>query len=423
MIGFPIYTRNAPSAHQDSAGSMDDSPEAISQDIDLIGRIGAVPSLLKLICSNTGMGFAAVARVSDSSWTACAVEDHIGFGLAPGGQLELKTTLCFESRNLRAPIYFDHASQDPVYADHHTPRIYSIESYISVPIVRPDGRYFGNLCAIDPRPMSVSEPKTVAMFESFADLIGCQLEIEERQRETELALVDERATAEMREQFIAVLGHDLRNPLSALSTLGELFARRIAEPEIARAGEQIRTTTRRMAGLIDDVLDFARGRVGAGFEVNKTEVSQLAASLGEVVLELRSAHPDRRIVENIHVDGTVWCDCARIQQLLSNLLANALTHGAHDAPVVVESWTKQGWLVISVVNGGEPISAENMARIFEPYWRPETSQVREGLGLGLHICSLIVKAHGGTLQVSSTADLGTQFVARIPAIPGITAIA
>lgn len=402
---------------------MDDTPEAIERDIELIGRISAVPSLLKLICSNTGMGFAAVARVTDKTWTACAVEDHIGFGLAIGGQLAVNSTLCIESRTQRAPIYFDHASQDPVYARHHTPLTYNIESYISVPIVCPDGRYFGNLCAIDPRPMSISDPKTVAMFESFADLIGCQLDIEERQRATELALVDARATAEMREQFIAVLGHDLRNPLSSLSMLGELFARRKSEPEIAKAGEQIRTTTRRMAGLIDDVLDFARGRVGAGFEVTKTPVTNLGVSLAEVVLELRSTQPQRNIVENIHIQDAVWCDCARIQQLLSNLLANALTHGAHEKPVVVEAWTKQGWLVLSVMNGGEPISAENMARIFEPYWRPATTQAREGLGLGLHICSLIVKAHGGTLQVSSTAELGTQFVVRIPAVPGIVAIA
>ena len=131
-----------------------------------MGRISAVPSLLRLICQNTGMGFAAVARVTDGTWTACAVQDDIEFGLVPGGQLDVHTTLCSEARAARQPVVIDHASQDPVYRDHHTPRLYNIESYISVPIVLPNGDYFGNLCAIDPRPRVVSDPRTVTHVHS-----------------------------------------------------------------------------------------------------------------------------------------------------------------------------------------------------------------------------------------------------------------
>ena len=136
---------------------MDDSPDAIRRDVEAVGRISSVPSLLKIICRNTGMGFAAVARVTDGTWTACAVQDDIQFGLLPGGQLDVRTTLCIEARAARKPVVIDHASADPVYRNHHTPRLYNIESYISVPIVRPDGEYFGNLCAIDPRPLRVSD--------------------------------------------------------------------------------------------------------------------------------------------------------------------------------------------------------------------------------------------------------------------------
>ena len=185
----------------------EDSADAIARDVAAVARISAVPSLLRLICQNTGMGFAAVARVTDGTWTACAVQDDIQFGLKPGGQLDVQTTLCSESRAARRPVVIDQASVDPVYAHHHTPRIYGIESYISVPIVRPDGTYFGNLCAIDPRPAIVSDPRTVTMFNVFADLIALQLENDDRQVATESALVDARTTAELREQFIAVLGH------------------------------------------------------------------------------------------------------------------------------------------------------------------------------------------------------------------------
>src|SRR5471030_157656 len=92
-----------------------ETSESLARDIGVITRIGAVPAMLQMICDETGMGFAAVARVTDTTWTACAVQDNIGFGLKPGGQLELHTTLCFESRAARAPIIIDHFAEDATY--------------------------------------------------------------------------------------------------------------------------------------------------------------------------------------------------------------------------------------------------------------------------------------------------------------------
>lgn len=379
--------------------------------------------MLRLICDQTGMGFGAVARVDDASWTACAVLDRINFGLKPGGQLDVNSTLCIESRAAREPVAFDHASMHPVYCKHHTPRLYSIESYISVPIIKSDGTYFGNLCAIDPAPHEVSDPRTIAMFQGFADLIAYALEIEDRQTATEIALMDATATAELRDQFIAVLGHDLRNPLSTLNALGELFYRKASDPDIKQAAERIRTTTRRMGLLIEDVMDFARGRMGEGIDVSLSEVSDLGLALNDVVAEMRSAHPSRVIKVDVRVAGSVYANRSRIQQLLSNLLGNAISHGAADEPVEVAAWTKDGWFVLSVKNQGEVIPSASLLKIFQPYWRPAESKGRGGLGLGLHICSLIVKSHGGSLQVTSTAEHGTSFVARIPGQPGVAVIA
>jgi signal transduction histidine kinase len=399
----------------DRLGNSDD-PQDIARDVAAVGRISAVPSLLKLICQNTGMGFAAVARVTDGTWTACAVQDDIQFGLAPGGQLDVQTTLCRESRAARQPVVIDHASQDPVYAGHHTPKLYKIESYISVPIVRPGGDYFGNLCAIDPRPRIVSDPRTVTMFTVFAELIALQLESEDHQREVEQALALERATAELREQFIAVLGHDLRNPLAAVGATAELMVRSSAEPQMVALGTRLRTTARRMSQLIDDVLDFARGRLGSGIGIEAREVPDLASYLRDVVAELREAHPERTVIERITIDRAVRCDRGRLQQLLSNLLGNALTYGAEDRPVVVSAAIDERTLVVTVANEGDPIAPENLALVFEPYWRPRTSKPGGGLGLGLYIGAQIVRAHGGELNVRSSADAGTVFEASLPIV-------
>jgi signal transduction histidine kinase len=265
-----------------------------------------VPSLLRVICKNTGLGFAAVARVTDGNWTACAVQDDIQFGLQAGGQLDVNSTLCIEARAARQPVVIDHASLDPVYRDHHTPRIYGIESYISVPIILPNGEYFGNLCAIDPHPHVVSDLRTVTMFTLFAELIALQLDSESRHEAAETALFTERATADLREQFIAVLGHDLRNPLAAVSATAELLSRRADDPSLATMGRRLLGTTRRMSRLIDDVMDFARGRLGSGIGVTLAPVDDLSIALRDVVAELRDANPGRIVLDNIAIGTRVF---------------------------------------------------------------------------------------------------------------------
>src|ERR1700679_3576444 len=122
-----------------------DTPEEIARDIEAVNQIAAVPTLLDALCEITGMRFAAVARVTDSTWIACAVKDDIEFGLRPGGRLDVDTTLCIESKRSLEPIAIDRASTDARYRDHHTPKTYGIESYVSVPIILANGRYFGNL--------------------------------------------------------------------------------------------------------------------------------------------------------------------------------------------------------------------------------------------------------------------------------------
>ncbi|SDQ56314.1 hypothetical protein SAMN05443245_1853 [Paraburkholderia fungorum] len=398
------------------SGNNSDSRDAdLARDIEAVQRIDAVPSILRLICKNTGMGFAAVARVTDETWTACAVQDEVNFGLAAGGQLELHTTLCFESRAARASIVIDNFGKDPVYHSHHTPRIYNLGSYISVPIILPDGSYFGNLCAIDPSPADLSNARVVSMFEVFADLIAFQLASEGRQRAAETALLRERETSNLREQFIAVLGHDLRNPLSAVSATAELLALRKSEPDLVKIGQRLKATTLRMARLIDDVMDFARGRLGSGIGVSINEVDDLEIALRVVIAEAREANPDRVLADDIAINVPVRCDRTRVQQLLSNLLGNAVTHGAAEFPVRVQARIDGGEWVLTVVNGGNAIPPDALSKVFEPYWRPPTSKPGGGLGLGLYICKQIVLAHGGTLELSSSAEVGTSFVARLPA--------
>lgn len=389
----------------------------IALDLETIARLDAIPTLLAVACEITGMRFAAVARVDATSWTACAVEDRIDFGLRPGDQLDLHTTLCKEVREARCAIVIDDVSQDEVYRNHPTPRLYGLRSYISVPIVLPDGEYFGNLCALDPLPARVSEARIVSTFERFARLIASQFAAERRSDLAQAALRDAHALANLREQFIAVLGHDLRTPLSVVSASAGTLPQLSADPRVRDVAQRIGRSVQRMSGLIEDVLDFARGRLGGGFSVVLREALDIAPVLEEVVAEVRSAYPGRAVEVSIEPGPAIRCDPARIQQLASNLLVNAMQHGSPDHPVDFSAHQSGGCVVLTVTNQGPPIPQESLVQAFKPFWRHATTGGRQGLGLGLYICAEIARAHGGQIEVMSSHEHGTTFAARLPLDP------
>ena len=149
--------------------------------------------------------------------------DTIDFGLKPGGELKVETTICDEIRQSREPVVINDVAEDEVWCEHPTPAMYGFRSYISMPIILADGSFFGTLCAIDPRPAILRTPETIGMFRLFAELIAKNLDAGRKLAATESALVEERADSELREQFIAVLGHDLRTPVRSVKCLMDLL--------------------------------------------------------------------------------------------------------------------------------------------------------------------------------------------------------
>lgn len=382
-------------------------------DIDAVARLDAVRTILDVVCQSTGMGFAAVARVTEDRWVACSVRDTINFGLAPGGELELVSTICNEIRQTGEAVVIDHVSEDLDFCGHHTPAQYGFESYISMPIIRQDGSFFGTLCAIDPRPAKLKNPATIGMFEMFAKLIAAQLDAAENVSLAKAGLASAQQMAELREQFIGVLGHDLRNPLAAISSGSTMLLKTPLNDKATRIVTLMQGAVVRMEVLIKNVLDFASGRMGGGIELLRAR-DNVRPALEQVIEELRVANPDREIMVRLEVDDTLHADMPRVAQLFSNLLGNALAHGAADRPVAVEARLGDGAFELSVVNGGEPIPPEQQAALFVPFSRPAGSAGRPGLGLGLYIASQIAAAHGGTLDVQSSQQ-ETRFTFTMPA--------
>jgi signal transduction histidine kinase len=382
-------------------------------DVDAINSIPIVPTLLEVVCRTTGMGFAAIARVTEERWITCSVRDEILFGAVPGTELKVETTICHEIRQSGEPVIIDDVANDPLYCNHHTPSIYGIQSYISMPIFRQDGTFFGTLCAIDPNPHRLNTPEVIGMFRLFADLISSHLSSIERLETVQSKLKEERHTAELREQFIAILGHDLRNPIGAILNSAQLLLRTAPDDRTVRIANIIQDASYRVKALIENMLDFARGRMGEGIILSISPDEDLEKILTQVVTELGLIWPESNIEIHFDLNQPVSCDGKRIAQLFGNLLSNALTHGKRGTPVLVQARCENGEFRLSVTNIGEKISDKAMSKLFHPFSRGEVKPNQDGLGLGLYIASEIAAAHGGKIDVVSTPEQ-TRFTFRMP---------
>jgi phosphoserine phosphatase RsbU/P len=239
----------------------------------------------------------------------------------------------------------------------------------------------------------------------------------------EKAVLAEKARVQdFQERFVAILGHDLRNPLSAIAMgAGLLQQRALSSKDEAttRIVERMTSSARRMSRMIEQILDLTRSRLAGGLQI-KRETMSLDATVGAIVDELRAAHPSRVI--ELRCPPTVvgpW-DADRLEQVLSNLVGNAIHHGDHGRPVTLDVRDENEEVVLTVHNDGPPIPEALRMEIFSPFRRGEqqgkTSDTA-GLGLGLYISREIVVAHGGEIDVRSTDAEGTTFRIVLPRAP------
>lgn len=242
-------------------------------------------------------------------------------------------------------------------------------------------------------------------------LIGTARDITARKLLHEQRSERDREDADRREQFIAVLGHDLKNPLAAVASASRIIVR---SPELAaEMSVHIENSVSRMNALIENTLDFARGRLGGGFATTCDSDEPLEPVLLQIIEELRIVHPGIDVVTDFYLPEPVDCDRLRMGQLLSNLLGNAVAHSTANSPIEVRAKSDGDQFKLHVTNLGPTIDASDIAFLFEPFFRGKVPPRREGLGLGLYICAEIAKAHGGTISVGSEGGT-TCFTLRMP---------
>ena len=226
--------------------------------------------------------------------------------------------------------------------------------------------------------------------------------------------------AASRDMFLAILGHDLRGPLSAI----EMSAVLLGKPNLTEARRQqaltrIRRSSRAMSRLITDLLDFTRSQLGSGIPIERSEC-ELSSVCEEALDATRASYPERQFLEHLSGDLHAQADVPRMLQVLSNLLNNAVQHGNPHTPVSLRACGEKDAITLEVANFGDPIPADALQAIFEPLIQMQSSgsephgRSKTSLGLGLFIVREIVRGHEGDIAVRSTAESGTVFTIRLP---------
>jgi PAS domain S-box-containing protein len=274
-------------------------------------------------------------------------------------------------------------------------------------IIRPDGET--RWLEAHGRLFTDTEDKPLRMMGVCMDVTARKQDELETQRLAE----EMKRIGEFRERLIGIVAHDLRNPLNTISMGARSFVAAPDFPEqYARTASRIARSADRMSRMISDLLDFAHGKLSGSLPTTIDDVD-LGDVAQRIVEELEITHTDRAIF--LETQGNLrgrW-DGERLAQVVANLAGNALKHG--EGPVRVRVRSEQNVVSIEVHNSGSPIDPEALPTLFLPF-RRATSRT-EGLGLGLYIVSEIVRAHHGTIRVSSTAEGGTAFTVSLPRDP------
>lgn len=430
--------------------------ENFKQDIANIQQISIIPTLLNVICQSTGMGFAAVARVTEDRWITCSVQDNVAFGLKPGDELEIKTTICHEIRRDKKAVIIDNVSEDDEFRDHHTPAMYGLQSYISVPIIRQDGTFFGTLCAIDPKPNELKTFKVTEMFKLFADLISFHIaSIEEanqskdilkqkndliekteieKQKAQKLKLSAEKKLIEKNislqkmnselEAFNYISSHDLQEPLRKI----QLFTDTIEREEMNNLSEKgktafqkIKNSAFRMQNLISDLLIYSKTK----FDERKFVVKDLNEIVKDVIEDLTDEFENKNVFFDIKDLGKLSVIEFQFRQLLYNLINNSLKFASPERNLVITISAKitngvleklsplTKYYQITIADNGIGFDQSYNEKIFGLFQALHTKPVKS-TGIGLTIVKRIVENHNGFIKAEGILNEGAKFDIFVP---------
>jgi len=400
---------------------MIDIQDELYKDMEAVRQIAIVPAMLEVICQTTGMGFTAIAWVTNDRWLAGSVRDEVQFGLKEGGELQIETTLCNEIRGHRQSIIIDHVDENPEYKNHHTAKIYGLQSYISIPIILKNGEFFGTLCAIDSRPAKVNNTKVIGTLTIFAELLSFHLQSQDLLERTYNANIElnhkNRILTKVNndlDAFVYTASHDLRSPISNIEGLLEVLSNTVVEENLNR--EEInqiiglmKSSLKSFTVTIKDLTTFVEADNDSNAE--RSEEINIFEVVANVKQDLNN------LIATSHAKIEVICENnlslnfskKNLKSILYNLLSNAIKYRSPErTPEVFVKLDKfDGKTHLSVRDNGLGIPLDKQDKVFTIFKRFHSHV--EGSGLGLYIVKRIIDNCKGQIQVNSTLNQGTTF--------------
>ncbi|MVM35955.1 GAF domain-containing protein [Spirosoma sp. HMF4905] len=405
---------------------------ALVNDIERVGQIPIISTLLDVVCQTTGMGFAAIARVTQDRWIACSVRDEIQFGLKPGGELKVETTICDQIRDTHQAVIIDHVETSEFYCNHPTPAMYGFQSYISVPIILKNGDFFGTLCAIDPRPALLNNSKVIGMFTLFVELIAFHLQQIEllEQSQASLETVHQQLSNSLDEnrQYRHISNHNLQEPLRKIRVFSGMLIDATEKNDLGQAkivAARISSSAQRLSMMIKDVSSFT--------EVNAENTVVETVNLGQLIEDVRVQLKPQLTASKatFHIDTlpSIQADRFQMEQLFYHLLHNAVKFAKKDVDLRIEitanelpssksghlAGNEPSFIEIRLIDNGIGIEKSQLEKIFNMFSQvPSTNQIRAGEGIGLAYCRKIVRNHSGRIEAKSEIGQGTTMTIQLP---------
>jgi len=360
------------------------------ESIELLASLDSVAALLRVVCDVSGLGVATVAEVTEQRWIACAVEDRIAFGLQPGAELDLESTLCNHVRSSHDAVIISDVTQNPTYCDHPAPGLYGWKSYLSVPVFRPNGTFFGTLCAFDPQPAPLLEQRPViATLDGFARLLGELLAREEQRREESPGPRGDLDLTPLREQLLVLLEEDLQHPLQALAK---------DAPVDASQAQRWQAEARRLAERSAAAADFVRVRLGHGLPLKPALVAGANERLLDLLARLQTRFPDHTLGSELpELPAALRLDLPRLLQAVEALLEWVASRNPAGGTLLLRGVLDERCYRLAVESRTAVVEPATLNQVFQPLLTQADSEQPARLDLGLYFAQEIARGHGGSL--------------------------
>ncbi|KIZ51576.1 histidine kinase [Pseudomonas oryzihabitans] len=385
---------------------MPSQPSSTVESVELLTSLDSVAALLRVVCDISGLGVATVAEVTEQRWIACAVEDRIAFGLQPGAELDLESTLCNHVRSSHDAVIISDVTQNPTYCDHPAPGLYGWKSYLSVPVFRPNGTFFGTLCAFDPQPAPRLEQRPVIdTLDGFARLLGELLAREEQRREASPGARGDRDLTPLREQLLVLLEEDLQRPLQALA--------KEASADAAQA-QRWQAEAQRLAERSAAAADFVRVRLGHGLPLKLTLVEGVNERLTNLLATLQARFPDQTLGSELpELPAAVRLDLPRLLQAVAALLEWAASRNPAGGTLLLRGELDERCYRLAVESRTAVVDPGSLSQVFQPALIQAKAELPARLELSLYLAQEVARGHGGSL-IARLDDGRLRFLLTLP---------